>query len=141
MHFPYVSIENGKLKVDFDRKSHILFFPATEEGAKNAGKVIGRCGGCVLFSSSVDFPTEYGAPDLDFRTLMTIVDIEVNPLSLLDFIYRAMQFSIEEGLFGGLSVEQDNDNKSGTLIFDVPGIGSWILSSNDIRETDAPDSE
>jgi len=139
---PYVSIESGKIKVSFNKsgKDDVTFFAANEEGAIDAGnyirsKYVDQVKVTILFSSSVDFPTDYGAPDLDFRSLITTVNyFEVTSLSLLDLIYMSVQKSIDDGDVEGIKVSQDNDNKDGTIIFDTKN-GSWILSSNDIRST------
>lgn len=46
-------------------------YPATEAGARRAGKEIAEAGfESWLNSSSIHFPDEYGAPDIDFEELM-----------------------------------------------------------------------
>jgi hypothetical protein len=67
---PYISIDDGKLVVDFGEKKPVKA-PATKNGAKLVARELRRkvvTG--WLYSSTVDFPLEAGGEDLDFRTLI-----------------------------------------------------------------------
>jgi hypothetical protein len=66
----FISIEDGKIVVD--SPTGITFAKqATAESARELGKVLYESGKREwLYSSSVDFPEDYGAPDLNFRDLI-----------------------------------------------------------------------
>lgn len=67
--FPFVSIEDGELVLDL-RDGRKEKFAATQEGAELLNARLVELGTIVHISSSVDFPDEYGVPDIDFRSIL-----------------------------------------------------------------------
>jgi len=91
MNTPYVSIEDGKLclSLDRNRKKKKQVFSASKRGAKAMGRAIVKACSTTelgfMCSSSVDFPTEEGAPDLDYRALIEegVINALGNPASVV----------------------------------------------------------
>ena len=76
--YPYVSIRNGKLLIDFKNGSRKKTFPATKEGAHAAGRALRHAGAQEwLCSSSIDFPKDDGGADIDMRS--ALADGWMNP--------------------------------------------------------------
>ena len=73
MNMPHISIDNGRLILEYKvhKRTHQCSFCATAYGADQMGKKLWELDyGIWTYSSSVDFPDENGAPDLDFRILI-----------------------------------------------------------------------
>ena len=68
---PYVDINLGDIVCRFKDKRFRFCRAANKKNARLLGRKL-RAMGCQtwLFSSSVDFPEEYGAPKLDYRALI-----------------------------------------------------------------------
>jgi hypothetical protein len=65
-----IGIRDGRLQVRSSHSECVRSYLATQRGAKALGRWLYKHGYQEwLYSSSVDFPTEYGAQDLDFRSL------------------------------------------------------------------------
>jgi hypothetical protein len=70
---PHISIDNGRLVLEykFKKRTQRCSFCATAYGAELMGQKLCELEyGMWTYSSSVDFPDENGAPDLDFRLLI-----------------------------------------------------------------------
>lgn len=68
---PFIEISNGILICRHCGPGSPLHFYADEGGAEALGQELDlRDFKTWLYSSSVDFPTEYGAPDLPFRSII-----------------------------------------------------------------------
>lgn len=69
--WPFIEISDRRLICSHCPGDERLEFPATKSGAKSLGEELAaRKIKKWLYSSSVDFPTEYGARNLDFRSII-----------------------------------------------------------------------
>lgn len=69
--WPFIEISDARLICTHCGVGGDLAFPADEQGAVELGhELANRKIKKWLYSSSVDFPDEYGAPNLDFRSII-----------------------------------------------------------------------
>lgn len=69
--FPYIDINLGDIVCRFPDKRFRFCRKANKRNAMLLGRKLQAEGHTRwLYSSSVDFPTEYGAPELDYRSLI-----------------------------------------------------------------------
>lgn len=69
--WPFIEISDRRLICSHCPGDERLEFPANKGGAKDLGEALAaRKIKKWLYSSSVDFPTEYGARNLDFRSII-----------------------------------------------------------------------